>query len=68
MSGGEKQSGVMRILFVTNMYPSPERQGYGAFVWQQAEQLRRCGHVIDVVNIRGFQSYRGSSDDEPGGL
>jgi teichuronic acid biosynthesis glycosyltransferase TuaC len=46
----------MRILFVTNMYPSPERPGYGAFVWQQAEQLRQFGHVVDVVNIRGFRS------------
>jgi glycosyltransferase involved in cell wall biosynthesis len=46
----------MKILFVTNMYPSPERPAYGAFVWQQAEQLRRYGHVVDVVNILGFQS------------
>jgi len=47
---------VMRILFVTNMYPSPERPGYGAFVWQQAERLRKLGHVVDVVNILGFRS------------
>lgn len=46
----------MRILFVTNMYPSPERPGYGAFVWQQAEQLRHFGHVVDVINILGFRS------------
>src|SRR3989441_299841 len=46
----------MRILFVTNMYPSPERPGYGAFVWQQAEQLRQFGHLVDVVNILGFRS------------
>jgi len=38
------------------MYPSPQRQGYGAFVWQQAEQLRRFGHTVDVVNILGFRS------------
>ena len=31
----------MRILCVTNMYPSPQRPGYGAFVCQQVEQLRR---------------------------
>jgi teichuronic acid biosynthesis glycosyltransferase TuaC len=52
----EDESGVMRILLVTNMYPTPERPGYGAFVSQQAEQLRRAGHVIDVVNILGFRS------------
>jgi len=46
----------VRVLFVTNMYPSLERPGFGAFVWQQAEQLRRLGHVVDVVNILGFQS------------
>jgi len=38
------------------MYPNLERPGFGAFVWQQAEQLRRLGHVVDVVNILGFQS------------
>jgi glycosyltransferase involved in cell wall biosynthesis len=46
----------VRILFVTNMYPTPQRPDYGAFVWQQAEQLRRFGHTVDVVNILGFQS------------
>jgi teichuronic acid biosynthesis glycosyltransferase TuaC len=38
------------------MYPTPQRPAYGAFVWQQAEQLRRFGHTVDVVNILGFQS------------
>src|SRR2546430_16081833 len=38
------------------MYPRPERPGYGGFVWQQAEQLRQFGHVVDVVNIPGFRS------------
>ncbi len=38
------------------MYPTPQRPDYGAFVWQQAEQLRRFGHMVDVVNILGFQS------------
>src|SRR5437879_3587444 len=38
------------------MYPTPERPDYGAFVWQQAEQLRRFGHTVDVVNILGFRS------------
>jgi len=38
------------------MYPTRERPAYGAFVWQQAEQLRRLGHIVDVVNILGFRS------------
>ena len=46
----------MRILCVTNMYPSPQRPGYGAFVCQQVEQMRRFGHTVDVINILGFQS------------
>ena len=46
----------MKILFVTNMYPTPERPGYGAFVRQQAEQLREIGHTVDVINILGFRS------------
>jgi teichuronic acid biosynthesis glycosyltransferase TuaC len=46
----------LRILFVSNMYPSPEKPGLGAFVRQQAEELRGLGHIVDVVNIRGFQS------------
>jgi glycosyltransferase involved in cell wall biosynthesis len=46
----------VRILFVTNMYPSPERPGYGAFIKQQAEQLCKFGHTVDVINILGFRS------------
>jgi teichuronic acid biosynthesis glycosyltransferase TuaC len=46
----------MRILCVTNMYPSNERPGYGAFVFQQVEQLRKIGHVVDVLSIQGFKS------------
>ncbi|NEU97925.1 glycosyltransferase family 4 protein [Bradyrhizobium sp. UFLA 03-164] len=46
----------MRILCVTNMYPSPQRPGSGAFVYQQVEQLRRFGHTVDVINMVGSQS------------
>lgn len=46
----------MRILFITNMFPTPERPAWGTFVWQQAEQLRKFGHMVDVINILGFQS------------
>src|SRR5262245_61883377 len=48
------------------MYPTVDRPGFGSFVWQQAEQLRSFGHVVDVVNILGFQSkanyLRGARD------
>jgi glycosyltransferase involved in cell wall biosynthesis len=46
----------VRILFVTNMYPSAEKPAYGTFVWQQAQQLRQFGHTVDIVNILGFRS------------
>lgn len=46
----------MRILCVTNMYPSPHRPGSGAFVCHQVEQLRRIGHTVDVIDILGSQS------------
>ena len=38
------------------MYPTPQRPDYGAFVGQQAEQLRRFGHTVDVVNVLGYRS------------
>lgn len=47
---------IVRILCVTNMYPSPHRPGSGAFVRQQVEQLRRFGHTVDVIDILGSQS------------
>jgi teichuronic acid biosynthesis glycosyltransferase TuaC len=47
---------IVRILCVTNMYPSPQRPGSGAFVSQQVEQLRRFGHTVDVIDILGSQS------------
>ncbi len=47
---------IVRILCVTNMYPSPQRPGSGAFVCQQVEQLRRFGHTVDVIDILGSQS------------
>lgn len=47
---------IVRILCVTNMYPSPHRPGSGAFVCQQVEQLRRFGHTVDVIDILGSQS------------
>jgi glycosyltransferase involved in cell wall biosynthesis len=33
----------LRVLIVTNMYPSPERPGYGVFVRDQVEALRASG-------------------------
>ena len=42
----------MRILLVSNMYPSRPRPEYGVFVAGLAEALRRRGHQVDEAVIR----------------
>jgi teichuronic acid biosynthesis glycosyltransferase TuaC len=37
----------VRILLLSNMYPSPERPDYGVFVQRLAEALRQRGHEVD---------------------
>jgi len=46
----------MRILTVTNMYPTPARQSYGAFVQSQVASLQEAGHDVDVLFIDGRTS------------
>lgn len=46
----------MKILIVTNMYPTEDRPAWGIFVMQQVKQLRRLGHNVDVMNIYGYRS------------
>lgn len=43
----------MRILLVSNMYPSPENPGYGVFVKNFAESLEVQGASLDYAVIRG---------------
>src|SRR4029079_16463427 len=38
---------LMRILLLSNMYPSRERPEYGVFVQRLAEALRARGHELD---------------------
>jgi teichuronic acid biosynthesis glycosyltransferase TuaC len=51
----ESPSSKLRILIVTAMYPRPGKEGYGAFVMHQVEQLRALGHEVEVID---FPSYR----------
>ena len=51
-TGDGAPRGGLKVLFVTNMYPDDRNPGSGAFVRQQAEQLRRAGHQIDVLHIQ----------------
>lgn len=51
----------MRILAVTNMYPTPRHPAMGTFVEQQIVGLRRIGLDVDVMLVnrceRGMGSY-----------
>lgn len=49
----------MRILAVTNMYPTPEHPTTGTFVEQQIEGLRRIGLDIEVICIQRNETGRG---------
>lgn len=48
----------MKVLTVTNMYPRPGREGWGAFVKTQVDSLRRRGVDTDIVVIDGFRDKR----------
>ena len=43
----------MRVLVVTNMYPSPDRPWSGVFVRDQVDSLRRTGVDVDVFFVDG---------------
>lgn len=42
----------MRILLLSNMYPSQSRPDYGVFVARMADALRAAGHEVDEAVIR----------------
>ena len=43
----------MRVLLVTNMYPSPRRPHFGTFVHDEVEALRGLGVEMDVLFADG---------------
>lgn len=43
----------MRILAITNMYPSPDDPAFGVFVASQMESIREAGHEVDIRVING---------------
>jgi teichuronic acid biosynthesis glycosyltransferase TuaC len=49
---GEGSDGV-RVLAVTNIYPTPEKPYFGTFVRTHIESLRRSGVEIDVMAMDG---------------
>jgi teichuronic acid biosynthesis glycosyltransferase TuaC len=48
----------MRVLFLTNMYPTPERPGFGCFVRDQVDDVRRLGVEVDVLAFDGTVDWR----------
>lgn len=46
----------MRVLLVTNMYPSHERPHWGAFVHSQVQSLEKLGVDITLYEIKGWRS------------
>ncbi len=55
----------MRVLAVTNMYPSPHAPGLGTFVEQQIKGLRQVGLSVEVTFVdrvqKGTTAYLGLS-------
>lgn len=51
----------MRVLAVTNLYPTPKNPGVGTFIEQQVVGLRRIGVDVEVMHVdrceRGMRSY-----------
>ncbi|MFH1845473.1 MAG: glycosyltransferase [bacterium] len=43
----------MRLLIVTNMYPTPEDMSFGTFVGEQVTALEKRGFEVDVLFING---------------
>lgn len=46
----------MRVLLITNMYPTAEEPSFGTFVKDQADHLRSAGVEIDILFINGRQN------------
>ena len=46
----------MRVLTLTNMYPSQDRPGWGAFVKSQVDSLANIGIETELLVIEGYKS------------
>ncbi|MBE9502501.1 MAG: glycosyltransferase [Dehalococcoidia bacterium] len=46
----------MKVLVVTNMYPTEEKPSFGTFVREQVESLRKEGVHVDVLFVDGGKS------------
>ena len=46
----------VKVLFLTNMYPTPDMPSFGTFVQDQEKSIRREGVKIDILLINGRKS------------
>jgi glycosyltransferase involved in cell wall biosynthesis len=46
----------LKILVVTNMYPTVENANWGTFIWHQVKYLEKLGNTVDVYYINGRKS------------
>jgi glycosyltransferase involved in cell wall biosynthesis len=53
---GKQGDYMMRVLKVTNLYPNPQMPGFGTFVKNEVDSLRREGVEVDVLFINGRKS------------
>lgn len=43
----------LRVLALTNMYPTPEDPAFGAFVASQMQSIAEAGHSVEIERIEG---------------
>jgi teichuronic acid biosynthesis glycosyltransferase TuaC len=46
---------IMKVLIITNMYPTPDMPAFGTFVKEQVESLIQNGIEIDILFINGSE-------------
>ncbi len=45
----------MKVLVITNMYPTPKYPSFGTFVEEQVNSLRKEGVDVDVLFVNGIK-------------
>ena len=48
----------MRVLVVTNMWPTPDEPSFGCFVEEQVEDVRGLGLEVEVIAFDGRRDRR----------
>lgn len=57
-SQGERQQGALRVLLVTNMYPTDEQPWFGSFVRDQAVDIGALGPDLRILSFDGRPDWR----------